>query len=56
MQRWAATERLAWLAAVTVDPLLPERLLPAEYLGRESWRRRKEVLGEAGRQIRDFTV
>jgi len=56
MQRWAATERQAWLAAVTVDPLLPECLLPAEYLGRESWRRRKEVLGEAGRQIRDFTV
>ena len=56
MQRWAATERQAWLAAITVDPLLPERLLPPGYLGRDCWQRRLEILGEAGRRIRDFTT
>jgi phenylacetic acid degradation operon negative regulatory protein len=52
--QWAAAERKAWLEAVTSDPLLPARLLPPGYLGQEAWRRRVEVLGEAGRQLRTF--
>ena len=28
--RWAATEREAWLEAVTNDPLLPGRILPSD--------------------------
>ena len=52
--RWANEERAAWLAAVTPDPLLPERILPADYLGRRSWARRMEVLREAGRQLPTF--
>ena len=52
--RWAAAEREAWLDAVTDDPLLPGRILPAEYLGQRAWRRRVEVLREAGRQLRTF--
>jgi phenylacetic acid degradation operon negative regulatory protein len=52
--RWAAAEREAWLAAVRGDPLLPERILPADYLGQQAWRRRAEVLQEAGRQLRTF--
>ena len=31
--RWAAAEREAWLDAVTNDPLLPQRILPTDYLG-----------------------
>jgi phenylacetic acid degradation operon negative regulatory protein len=53
--RWAAAEREAWLDAVRIDPLLPERLLPAGYLGQQAWRRRVEVLQEAGRQIHTFS-
>jgi phenylacetic acid degradation operon negative regulatory protein len=56
LQRWAAAEREAWLHAVTLDPLLPERLLPPGYLGQRTWKRRIEVLREAGRQLRTFSV
>jgi phenylacetic acid degradation operon negative regulatory protein len=52
--RWAAAEREAWLDAVTNDPLLPARILPADYLGQQAWRRRVEVLRDAGRQLRTF--
>jgi phenylacetic acid degradation operon negative regulatory protein len=53
--RWAAAEREAWLDAVTHDPLLPGRFLPAEYLGQQAWRTRLEVLRDASRQLRTFT-
>ena len=52
--RWAAAEREAWLDAVTNDPLLPGRILPSDYLGQQAWRRRVEVLRDAGRQLRAF--
>ncbi|MFZ0827019.1 MAG: hypothetical protein WAO02_06325 [Verrucomicrobiia bacterium] len=52
--RWAAAEREAWLDAVKSDPLLPERILPDGYLGQQAWRRRVEVLREAGQQLRAF--
>jgi len=52
--RWAAAEREAWLEAVTIDPLLPARILPSDYLGQQAWRRRVEVLRDAGRQLRTF--
>ena len=53
--RWAAAEREAWLDAVTNDPLLPARILPSDYLGQQTWRRRVEVLRTAGRQLRTFS-
>jgi hypothetical protein len=52
--RWAAAEREAWLDAVINDPLPPGRILPSDYLGQQSWRRRVEVLRDAGRQLRTF--
>jgi phenylacetic acid degradation operon negative regulatory protein len=52
--RWAAAEREAWLDGVTNDPLLPARILPSHYLGQQSWRRRVEVLRDAGRQMGTF--
>lgn len=51
---WATNERNAWLKAISSDPLLPERLLPSGYLGRRVWRRRLEVLREAGLQAQGF--
>ena len=54
LQRWAAAERAAWLEAVTIDPLLPTRILPADYLGQPAWRRRLAVLQDAGRQLATF--
>lgn len=54
MQRWSAQERAAWLAAVTIDPLLPKRLLPRGYLGCHAWQRRIGVLRRAGRQLHSF--
>jgi len=52
--RWAASEREAWLDAVRGDPLLPERILPSDYLGQHAWRRRVEVFRKAGRQLCTF--
>jgi phenylacetic acid degradation operon negative regulatory protein len=54
MQRWSAQERAAWLAAVTIDPLLPKGLLPRGYLGCRAWKRRIGVLNRAGRQLHSF--
>jgi phenylacetic acid degradation operon negative regulatory protein len=54
LQKWAVSEREAWLNAVTKDPLLPERILPHDYLGRRAWERRKQVLQQAGKQLRTF--
>ncbi len=51
---WATAERAAWLDAVTTDPLLPDRLLPADYLGQRAWRKRVDVLRDASLQIRRF--
>jgi phenylacetic acid degradation operon negative regulatory protein len=54
--RWATAEREAWLKAVRHDPLLPGRILPSDYLGQQAWRRRVEVLRDAGRQLRQFNL
>ena len=53
-------ERETWLDAATNDPLLPDRILPSDYLGQQAWvavrkdRRRVEVLRDARRQLRTF--
>jgi phenylacetic acid degradation operon negative regulatory protein len=54
LQHWAAAEHEAWLNAVRHDPLLPELILPSDYLGKHAWQRRKEVLHEARRQLVSF--
>lgn len=40
LRTWAALERSAFVAAVSRDPLLPECLLPDDYLGQKAWRSR----------------
>jgi phenylacetic acid degradation operon negative regulatory protein len=54
--RWASAEREAWVDAVTKDPLLPSRILPSNYLGQKAWRRRVEILRQAGRQLYTFNL
>ena len=54
LRQWAAEEQAAWLAAVEIDPLLPKRLLPSDYLGCRAWQRRIEVLRRAGQLLRTF--
>lgn len=55
MLRWASTEREAWLDAVSHDPLLPQRILPADYLGQSAWQRRMATLHKASERVQDFT-
>ena len=50
-REWLASEREAWLAAVESDPLLPESLLPPEYLGREAWTQRQAAFTAVARRI-----
>ena len=52
--RWPATEREAWLEAVTNDPLRPGRILASHYLGQQARRRRVQVLRDASRPLRAF--
>ena len=52
MHRWAKLERIAWLEAVSADPLLPDSLLPTGYLGKQVWQERIRTLAEASRLIR----
>jgi phenylacetic acid degradation operon negative regulatory protein len=50
--RWMSEERKAWLDAITIDPLLPARILPTNYLGQKAWRRRLKVM--AATQMTSF--
>ena len=54
LRRWAAAERAAWIRAVSSDPLLPQKLLPSDYLGRRAWQGRIRSLGRANRDLRTF--
>ncbi len=56
LRRWASEERVAWEAAVSLDPLLPSVLLPADYLGRKAWFQRIEVLDQAARNLEQFGI
>jgi phenylacetic acid degradation operon negative regulatory protein len=51
VQQWARQERAAWQAVLWADPLLPSKLLPAGYAGKEVWHLRQAVLREAGQWI-----
>jgi phenylacetic acid degradation operon negative regulatory protein len=41
MRKWLADERTAWLEAIGADPLLPEVLLPKNYLGQKALHERQ---------------
>jgi len=52
LRAWAVEERDALLAAVTEDPLLPQRLLPEGYLGENAWRSRVCVQPAIANQLK----
>jgi len=54
LRQWAAMERIAWLEAISADPLLPRSLLPQGYRGQEAWRLRIKTLRAATGQMRSF--
>jgi DNA-binding transcriptional regulator PaaX len=41
MRNWLADERTVWMEAIMNDPLLPEVLLPKDYLGQKAFRERQ---------------
>jgi phenylacetic acid degradation operon negative regulatory protein len=49
LAQWTAEENAASRSALQFDPLLPSELLPKHYLGRKVWKKRKQVLADAGR-------
>jgi len=55
-QRWAASEREAWLEAIRSDPLLPETLLPKGYLGKKAWTARQQMAKRVSEQVESFTA
>ena len=52
--QWMSEERQAWLEAITLDPLLPARILPANYLGKKAWRRRVKAMEQTAQQMASF--
>ena len=51
MRKWLADERAAWMVALANDPLLPEGLLPGDYLGRKAWREREITFTRLGKAL-----
>ena len=43
VEKWFRKERALWFEAMTLDPLLPESLLPADYMGQRAWQARERV-------------
>ncbi len=54
LQTWVRQEQAAWLRAATLDPFLPNELLPKDYPGKTAWRERAEVIRKAGALMRGF--
>jgi phenylacetic acid degradation operon negative regulatory protein len=50
-RHWLELERQSWLAAVAIDPLLPQPLLPAVYRGPEALRSRRKALRATAEHI-----
>jgi len=56
LHRWLREERLAWMDVTGLDPFLPAVLHPPGYRGPKAWKRRLEVMADAGRLMRTFKV
>jgi phenylacetic acid degradation operon negative regulatory protein len=54
--KWFLEERVAWNDAMCIDPLLPKRLLPKEYLGMKNWNRRVLLLRRAATELRNVAA
>jgi phenylacetic acid degradation operon negative regulatory protein len=56
LQVWIRNERIAWLNAVDLDPLLPEALWPKGYAGRQAWDARLKTLPQVRRQLERLKI
>lgn len=52
VHQWFRREQAAWEMAVSMDPLLPEALLPEGYLGKTVWQARVKVLPQVSKRLR----
>ena len=53
LAHWSDTELAYWKDCAALDPLLPAELLPAGYLGRSVWKKRREILASLGASLDD---
>lgn len=44
IRAWLGIERRTWKEACSIDPFLPEPLLPGDYLGRKAWETRQSAI------------
>jgi len=54
LRNWWRLEREAWLSAVSIDPMLPRRLWPVDYIGEKVWDFRKKQLARVARLAKSF--
>ncbi len=54
LRAWAQKERQLWLYAASIDPLLPDCLLPKSYRGKQAWEARTQELAAAREQVENF--
>jgi phenylacetic acid degradation operon negative regulatory protein len=54
LRDWWRREREAWLHAVSIDPLLPRSLWPADYIGEKVWKLRKNHLIRVAKLAKSF--
>ncbi|HTZ20474.1 MAG TPA: PaaX family transcriptional regulator C-terminal domain-containing protein [Opitutaceae bacterium] len=51
LHEWVRRERTAWHAAVRLDPLLPQTLLPPDYAGKKAWAARRQAFAKLGQLL-----
>lgn len=51
MRRWLGDERATWMKAIACDPLLPEALLPEDYLGQRAFHERQTTFSILSRAL-----
>ncbi|MBI2924280.1 MAG: hypothetical protein HYY24_01095 [Verrucomicrobia bacterium] len=49
-RQWLANQRIAWLGAIALDPLLPGCLSPEGYLGQRAWEARARAFEQIVKQ------
>ncbi len=56
LKDWISADQRLWSAAIKADPLLPQKLLPQGYEGRNAWRQRKLVWEEMRPKLKQFVA
>ncbi len=51
LENWSKKEMTFWKNCASIDPFLPESLLPDDYIGRAVWAKRREILSTLGTEL-----